>query len=139
MNAEIYRAANQYLKESERHEAASLILAGGWVEALNITMTVTDQTDIIRERIGEQKSALNSLINLLSDYDDELVHEISKHLQGIQVEFNKLDYTYTYKDPIHDKDNKTTHLKSSGSVSITDEQHAAIKAKVIALRNLIIS
>ena len=80
LNAELYREVNQYLKDNERNEAASLILAGGWIEALHIALDVAQSNADIRLRIGEQKSALTSLVALLSKYDDSQVNQVRKDL-----------------------------------------------------------
>lgn len=137
LNGAIYKAANQYLKENDRTELASLILTGGWVEALHISLSSTDSKEV-RNRIGEQKSALNSLINLLNSYQDGKIDNIIGGLKDLKMEFDKLENKYIHADPIHDQSTRTTHLKSATQVEVSDEQFETIKTKISELRNLII-
>ena len=60
-------AADQYLKNNDRDDVSALVLVGGWVESLYLT--VSDAAALkdaaMVNRIGEQKNTLNALIQLL--------------------------------------------------------------------------
>ena len=71
---DIYITADQQLKESGRHGAAALILAGGWVEALYIACSFhdPDSPDLnLEQQIIAQKYSLERLITMLSNYQDD--------------------------------------------------------------------
>ncbi len=139
LNAELYMAANTYLEDNERNEAASLILAGGWIEAMNFALDMAHVNDDFRSRVGEQKSALNSLVALLSTYDNEQVQQVNSGLKELNDIFNGLANTYSYEKPITDVESKITYLNSKSTVEVSDEDLTSIKNKIEEIRNIIIS
>lgn len=93
---EVYYETENYLKENERFATASLIIMGGWVEAVYIASHVVIESrnpDVI-ERLVDQKYSLNNLLIMLKDYSDNEVvneynqklHELRKILDDIQIE-----------------------------------------------------
>lgn len=138
INAEFYRAGDRYLKDSERNRVAGLIIAGGWVEALHFTVDAAYNNQDIRKRVGEQKSALSSLIRLISQYEDESIAAIAAKLRELEKSFESLDVQYQFEKPIHDASNRTTYVNSRSNVVVSDEKLKEIKEKVAEVRNLII-
>jgi hypothetical protein len=139
LNAELYREVNQYLKDNERNEAASLILAGGWIEALHIALDVAQSNSDIRLRIGEQRSALTSLVALLSKYDDSQVNQVRKGLTDVLRIYDSMEYSYVFEEPITDEDEKTTYFNCKSSVDVTNDHVDQIKVKLSEIRTIIIS
>jgi hypothetical protein len=139
LNAELYREVNQYLKDNERNEAASLILAGGWIEALHIALEVAKSNADIRKRIGEQRSALTSLVALLSKYDDPQVNQVRKGLTDVLRIYDSMVYSYAFEESITDEDEKTTYFNCKSSVDVTDAHVEQIRAKLSEIRTIIIS
>ena len=84
---EVYMATDNYLKENERYGAASLVIIGGWVEAIYIACNVVAETkdiDII-DRLAEQKYSLENLINMLGNYsDDDMIVTYIEKLSSLQ-------------------------------------------------------
>jgi len=80
-------ATDNYLKENERYGAASLVIIGGWVEAIYIACNVVAETkdiDII-DRLAEQKYSLGNLINMLGNYsDDDMIVTYIEKLSSLQ-------------------------------------------------------
>lgn len=139
LNAELYAQANAYLKENEQNETASLILAGGWVEAMHISLSVATAHEGIRSRIGEQKSALGSLIQLLSSETDAQVQQVSAGLTELLAVYDGMESTYTFVKPITDGEARITYINSKSSVTVSDEMLNDLAAKVAEIRGYIIN
>lgn len=138
LNASFFKAGDTYLKEVKRSDLAGLILFGGWLEALHISIKAGKENEEIRARIGEQKNAANSLRNLISKLTDPSMKDIQDEFNILAGLFESLRVNYTYQKPINDAREKITYLRSKTTVEITTEQLAAIEASTIKLRNLII-
>jgi hypothetical protein len=139
LNGEFYRAGYRYLKENERNELASLILTGGWVEALHLSLDAAQNSDLLRNRVGQQRSALNSIVKLTENMEEEELVKMNAKLEELRDIFEELEYSYEYQKPITDKKEKTTYINSKSSVTVTDDQLSKIRQKTIEIRNLIIS
>lgn len=139
LNGEFYRAGYRYLKQNERNQLASLILTGGWVEALHLSLDAAQNSELLRSRVGQQRSALNSIVKLTQNLEEEELVQMNKKLEELQAIFEELEYTYEYQKPITDKKEKTTYINSKSSVTVTDEQLSKIREKTSEIRNLIIS
>lgn len=137
-----FRAADQYLKNNQRDDVSALVLAGGWIESLYLTVTdpAAAKDQALVNRIGEQKNALNALVELLETSDKEkaatTVIAAMKELQGL---FGGVSNTYTFQEPVTDAAKKTTFINSTSTVTIPADQLAAIVAKVTAIRNLMLA
>jgi hypothetical protein len=87
---EVYMATDNYLRENERYSAAGQIILGGWVEALQIAVDVANSTksmDII-ERFAEQKTSLENVISMLTDYSDDVaIKQYLKELKELRPLF----------------------------------------------------
>lgn len=140
--SEGYREGDKFLKDNEQHDVATLILTGGWIEGLYFAAISyeTSKDQAIADRIGEQKTGLKTIIELLSDYNtDEFYSNLIKDLQDLLLEFNKIKFNYTFIEPIHDVQNHQTNIKSKSSVNIDAAVLTAIINKVKAIRNGLIS
>lgn len=137
-----YRISNDFLKNSDRNEEAALIIAGGWIETLQFAINVmkTKGNDDIKNRIAEQKNALDNLISLLSMYQgNEEYAELLQKLNDLKLEYDKVQYTYTYERPITDEVNKATTITSKSEIIITPANIEAIGKKIAIIRELIIA
>lgn len=137
LNAQFFRAGDKYLKNAERADLAGLILFGGWIEALHISLDAATTNKDIRTRIGEQKHAANSLLNLLNKYDDAELDAVKSEMVAISEVFMDLESTYKYEKPINDSKNKTTYLQCKSGVMVSDDQLTELREHVNTLRNLI--
>lgn len=137
LNAELFNAVDRYLKQNEETEIAALILTGGWIEALHLTLGVTTANVELRNRVGEQAIAAKSLIRLLSRIEDPQVKELSKRMQPLVDAFSRLEMSYEYVKPITDASNRVTYLNSRSSVDINDDQLAEIKKAIAEVRSFI--
>ncbi len=90
---EVYYKTEDYLKENERFATASVIIMGGWIEAIYIASNVVIESrnpDVI-ERLLDQKYSLNNLLLMLKDHsDNEVVNEYYIELQKLRNLLDKI-------------------------------------------------
>jgi hypothetical protein len=137
-----FRAADQYLKNSERDDVSALVLAGGWIESMHLSLAdpAALQDKVLMARIGEQRKTLGGLIELLAASDKEgAAAALITALKELGTEFEAVSIAYTFQPPVTDPAAKTTFINSTTSVEIPAEKLAAIAAKVSALRNMILA
>jgi len=137
-----YKQIDSYLKASNRKEIGVLIVTGGWIESLYIltqTALETKNRQIIN-RLGEQKHPLDNLIEILSPYyynSDEYTVLIDA-LVDLAYEFDGIVYTYSYEEPVTNKDKKHTLIKSKSNIILSDYHLKTITNKIASIRNKII-
>ena len=139
--SELNRLSDEYLKENEAEDVSTLILYGGWVESLHFTTTLANSTgnDRLRTRVGEQKNGLNNLIGLLDQQNGSGTFDpYIEQLKDLKKTYDKVDYTYQWQEPETDAANKITTIKSTSTVSVSDEALKEITEKVSAIRTSII-
>lgn len=137
-----YRNGNDFLKHNNRNEEAALIIAGGWIETLQIALDVmkTNTNYDLMIRIAEQKSILDNLISLLSGYKgNEEYDSLVSQLNDLKEAYKKVDYKYIFQIPVTDEVNKITSITSKSEVSITPADIKIISEKVTSLRSKITS
>jgi len=136
-----YREGDRFLKENEQHDIASLILTGGWIESLYFaTQTYKlSKKQNIANRIGEQKSALNTIIELLEDYNQGNDYsQLINDLNDLKTDFNNIDFNYQYVEPQTNEEQGLTVIKSKTSVKINEETMNNITSKTEKIRNNLI-
>jgi hypothetical protein len=133
-----FRAADEYLKTNERDDVSALVLAGGWLEALHLSLAdpkAGETKDIVR-RVGEQGATLDGLVDLLGTLaDDKRTAILLNGLRDLQAEFQGVTVEYTFEAPVTDREARTTYINSTTSVSIPAERLSAIAAKVASIRS----
>lgn len=135
-----YRASDSYLKTNDRNDVSGLVLAGGWIESLYFATNVykTKPSEDVKRRIAEQKSSLQSLIKLLTQfYSQPEYTEFVDNLNDLSSVYDGIEFKYTYQKPSIDPVNKMTVINSTTEVKITPEQIESITQKIKSIRNLI--
>lgn len=151
---EAYRRSDNFLRESDQENTASLILAGGWVESIYFALNVykQKQNENMSVRIGEQKGTAAGIVNLLKEVGKQPVAEgqpdtgelkpeykdLVKLFQDLNDEYQKIEIKYTFAEPTNDEANKITTINGKTEVKISPEQINALLEKVTAIRNYII-
>ncbi|MBN2480670.1 MAG: hypothetical protein JXB19_02940 [Bacteroidales bacterium] len=131
---EVYMATDTYLKENERYGAASLVIIGGWVEAVYIACDVaagTGDYDIL-ERLAEQRYSLGNLLGMLKNYEDDVM--IEKYITDL-TELQPYFDSFVVK--IHENfnpDSPEGRQEIQGYLDIVSK----ISTKVTAIRNEIV-
>ncbi len=115
--SEVYWIADTYLKENESVALSTMIIFGGWIEALHIASGVYQKSpnnEELKKRIVEQKYSLENLHNLvMSDTKDPDLQELKKDLLALKEVYDLLRIEEdTASDLVQDK---------SGVTNITGE------------------
>lgn len=139
--SEAYADLNGYLKENQRIEVSALVVAGGWLEALYLsTIYAMDGNQDLRQRIAEQRYALNNLVDYFEKFGDrENLREMKSDLLALKEIYatgtseNK-GKTTTSKDA----DGKMT-IGTTTTIQIDDATLKAIATKANELRTKYIS
>jgi len=138
-----YQKFDAHLKEHNRKKIGALILAGGWIESNYIlaqTVLQSQERPLVN-RLGEQKHALDNLIELLSSYyyEAEKYTQLIDDLVDIAYEFDGVIYNYYYEEPVVKEKQKLTIIRSNSNVVISEYHLRTIAEKLSKLRDKIIS
>ena len=138
-----YSNADHFLKENDRQSTASLIIIGGWIEALYIATNIYNKEenhDDILERIVVQKFSLNTLVQLLSNnQEDKTVKMYLKKLVLLKKVYDKIEINFINKEVVDiDTINKVITIKGNEALDITNEQLQNISSIVKSLRTEIV-
>lgn len=139
--SDAYQAGDNYLKTNDKNDMAALILAGGWIESLYFAVLSIEakKSDELVNRVGEQKSTLESLIQLLEYYaNDDSYSNLATELKDLFTEFENVEFTYTFNEPETKADQQLTVIKSSTKVNLTEDNLKAIGEKVKNIRKQIV-
>lgn len=139
--SKIYEKTDKFLKENDKNSLAALIVMGGWVEALYIACKILEDNPYnmeIMDRIAEQKYSLNSLIYLLSNYQEDIrITEYILMLKRLRKAYTRYEIYYEEEDFIIDTSRKM--IKASDYESeINDEIVQEITMVVEEIRENIV-
>lgn len=133
-----YRDIDVFLKESEREKEGTLVLAGGWVEAMYILSQMATETkdEVLKLRLGESKQPLENLIKILSPYygESQDIAKLVDALIDLSGAYESVEQSYTYSNPEIDAESKVTVIKSTTKVVVTDSDLLSITDKLKAIR-----
>lgn len=139
--ADAFKKSDSYLKSNNRKEISALILIGGWIESLYLACEINKAKpdNKIIERIGEQKETLNTIIEILKNYNkknsyDELITE----MESLQGYFNQIEVTYDFAQPKTDAKKKLTTLQHNMVVKLDNNLLNFIYQKITSIRSSII-
>jgi len=95
----IYSDTDHFFLSTGNEHLATLSLMGGWVEAMYIGVNLYELSENkeMRERILQQKYSLNSLISLLSNYQDDpqltayllMLKKLRNLFAGVEIRYVK--------------------------------------------------
>jgi len=95
---DIYKKTDAFFKESGDEHLAALSLAGGWIEAMYIGVSIieADSTNyVMAERILQQKYSLNSIYTLVSNHQESLsIKAYLLMLKKLRKIFEEVDIKY---------------------------------------------
>ncbi len=137
--AEVYADADKYLKENERQNIAIYMLIGGWIEGLYISTQIYQKDpknhDVLN-RIAEQKYSLNTMIELVSNYKDNVTFaDYFGKLLMLKKVYEKIEINFQNSNPNIDTINKVIVITGENSIQITDNQVNDISRIVSYIRN----
>ena len=111
----IYNQTNEYLKANDQEYATSLIITGGWVEAMYIAVKIAEQTASIKiiERIADQKNSINQLIDILNKQkNNQIVAGYIPKIKKIEADLNDFAQNYMNKSGINTFNQLSTDLST---------------------------
>ena len=137
---EVFATSTEFLLETGRENALSLILMGGWIEGMYLALSVLETNSIpdpqIVEMIMEQKYTLNLLLTFLrNQYEDPDVAYYYRLLEVLADHFESLEIYYHPGDVVVDTEKQVISFNWSRfdySVSAIED----IKQIVTGIRSL---
>jgi len=139
-----FNKMDSYLREQNRSNVSTLIVAGTWIEGMYITGSVIGETnnqDLI-DRLGEQKDIVNILLIILENYkNDPNFTELSAYLQDLKGLYSKVKITTEFSEPKRmEVDGSLIIVQDEIShVEISPEQVTAIIDQIKKIREFIVS
>ncbi len=142
--SDTYLETDIYLKNNDRAGVSALVVAGGWLEGLYISVNIAAQNannQMIVKRIAEQKLVLENLIGLLeSNEANENTPEIMAEIKSLKTIYDKVTITEVpASEAKTDNAAQKTVIGSGGELTLTPEQLAEITKKITAIRIMIVS
>lgn len=138
---EIYSNIDLYLGENQRHEIATLVIVGGWIESLYIASQIAKENIDNREiydRIVMQKYSLRHLVNLLKYYkSDENIAELYVIFNDLKFSFEKIETQYSGTSLSIDTLNMVVSSNKLNIVTRYDDMSDILK-KIELIRNKLI-
>lgn len=140
--SDLFYSTNKYLGDNDRHTTAALIVVGGWIEALYIASTISDDNASnieIVDRIALQKYSLRSLIALLNEYNnDEIVSSYLLLLKNLRKAYDKLDINYDATEMNIDSINN--YLRSNNiKLNLSEKEIKEVKLIIGQIRESIVN
>ncbi len=139
--SEAYRKSDNFLKQSNRKSTSALILTGGWIESIYFASKLNKKkkNKEVEKRIGEQKQSLNSIIDILSEYNEDNQNDaLIAEMKDLKVSFDKIKLNYQYEAPDINKEKKEMTFNHSLEIEIDEKVLSEIETKIEAIRSNII-
>ena len=138
---EAFRKGDLFLKESDRKNSSALILTGGWLESMHFATNLYAKSKDKRifHRIGEQKQSLETILEILKEYNvDGVNDEILAQLGGLNELFQTVEISNEFVEPVTDESKKLTTIKNKSTMIMSAELEESIRAKVTEIRAAIV-
>ena len=138
-----FNQMDRYLRESNRSNLSSLMVAGIWVESMYLLGQVVKESSNseLSEKIGEQKIILSNLMLLLKNYErDPKFKTLIDDLTDIQDLYRDVTITYEKGEPETVVIDGILTIKQNDKqfIDITNETMLSIIDKTAEVRNKII-
>lgn len=136
-----YSQTNRFLNESNRDNAAVLVLLGGWIETLYISLNMyTKPNSQFASKIITQKYSLMSLITMVQNTQDDIVmSEYLLLLKRMQDAFNEIEIELHPDDVEIDTINKSITIKGTDNMLLEPDKFKTLKILTKKIRTHIIS
>lgn len=132
-----------YLRENNRTKASVLIVTGTFVEGLHISGTIANETQSpeLKERLAEQKYAVENLMVMLDVYknDPEMEH-IHALISELNTAYAQVEIVVTEGEVVEKEVDGMLVFEntSTSTVNMTDEVFASILKTIDSVRSQII-
>ena len=129
------------LRETDRSNLSTLMIAGVWIEGLYLATQVAVQTsnEDLKSMIGEQKLILNDLLLILNNYKNEqVIADYITDFENIKSVYDEVKITYEVGEPqTIEKDGMLLVVQSESShVTMSDELLQRIIEVTEQVRNM---
>lgn len=139
--SETFWRMDSFLKEEQRENISSLIVAGGWIEGTYLATQLakrSPQNEDLKIRIAEQKYSLTNLIGLIESYDDkEMIEDVLEDLYSLNELFDQIKSTEVTGENSVDENGVTT-IGGEITLEMDDALLEKITNRVSEMRNDII-
>jgi hypothetical protein len=137
---------NGHFIDQNNASLSALILTGGWLESLYITIEVLKthmNNQDLRERIGEQKIVLDNIVIVLEVYaeHDDNIAGLLADIKRLEQAYENVHITYKYEESTSKVVDGVLEIESTSTseVEINDEDIEKIAEAVENIRKKIIS
>ncbi len=137
--SDILFKTNAYLQDNNRQDQAVLIILGGWVETMYLTLSLIKNTPFdsqnysqIYTLIADQKLIVSNLQNLIQTTNLKDKRKYLKQLRKIEKILSRMRKTYTIK--IYDKIADTTIVATKIKYVFTQDDFSELQKAVFSLR-----
>ena len=137
---------NDHFREQKQASLSTLLLTGGWLESLHITSQVALRhmdSEVLKERVGEQKIVLDNIILLLDAYSsqDPQIADLLTEVRKLEAAYASVEIKYTYEESTSKVVDGVLEIESNSSseVIITEEDVRKISELTEEIRNKVIS
>lgn len=113
-----------YLKEHDKKNISSLILAGGWLKSMYIVSQVykKNKNNLLLQHLGHQKHNLETVIQLIEKHNTNGQNDdYLKHFTELNELYEKVNLHYEYMAPITDKENRVTTISKGINAELSEE------------------
>lgn len=137
-----FRKGDSFLKENNQKNISALILTGGWIESMYFAVNLYQKSnnDKILMRIGEQKQTVNTIIEILTEYNKEGGNDqLIEQLKELNSLFASVKSEYIYEPSVTDEEKRMTTLKGKMVIEFSNETKQQILDKVNEIRTSIVA
>ncbi len=138
LHSDLFRAFEEYLRTNNRPEVSNGILIGGWVESLHHLAGLSDSTTTLDPPLAEQRYSASGILRLAKTINDPTMTNLLPALTALCDELTALEHRYTFRDPMHDKREHITYLRSESVVEYSQEQMESLHGLIATLRQQIL-
>jgi len=140
-----YNQIDKFLRDNNRGSISALMIAGVWIEGqyLATQVALTNDDEVLRDRIGEQKIILGDLLMLLRPYREssEEYNTLYSMMEEISSGYSDVKVSYRLGEPetIEANGRLVMVQHEESIVEMNDAQLADIAGKSKEIRNKLIS
>ena len=139
--SQAFKNADNFLKNANRKAVSAKVLTGGWVESMHFACSLNErsQSEEIKRRIAQQKQSLDSIIELLIQYNNDNTNDdLLQQMKDLKTSFDKINLEYVYDVPSTEASQNKMTLNHSYNIEFGQGVLAEITAKISSIRNSII-
>lgn len=137
ISKDTYLEAFDYLERNERGKTLALLVAGGWTEALYLSVNMVDEYekgDPAIDYIAQEKEGLKNVMKFMEQYEENgSVAELLDRMKGLRKAYDALEESGGTSEMKKDEGGGMV-LSGGSSVKISEEDLNKIRKEVKALR-----